>query len=860
VYGEIVECLKTATEPLLTKDLSHVFIHVLKTLLIQPSQVIEKQISGSSLLKNSNVNLKSFIDKQAPPLFICETQKILDMLISNNNDNEGLNRIETELLNSAKLPNITPFEFDSAVGLVDALINVREQERLDLLLSSIGKLETCCDNCLILFNQINTIINYEEPMKQPISSFNTEHNDLDEFFMYLNDNNDYNFTNANPSDEFYTNEDLVDIDNDEESEYRDEKKEIIMETSKDRNFLVDSDLISFSSLMFNVNNLANKNIDNATVNSRLSRNLITTKMHRNNSFRAAIGAVGCSSFSEKENGTTVSNASTNASLSNNITSRRKTPGRRPVARSLTNSSNDFNRLSFRARFEETTAAMLSSRNQINDDFLFKKPRPVGSTNQIGSDLTKSVSMNFDNKDEMNNFTTRKRKAQYSFMPMSTSSDSLCSASNAKPSEIARRQKALKSLSTMSMQKEYNFKSSMNNLNQLTYNELSTIIKNNLLANKNIQKEEEEKIVEKQPEIPVINLETPIEIDLFSFITNIFQILCFMLPPENKRKLHFLLRFLNKMKFSRAAAKFLITDASTPDLFSHLKDLNFIDSSINESSLDHQSINHLKRRSTLKREIEVKSNAVESILVKNFTQSIVYFGDLNSCSSNLDEKLGEKLLQILINNYTEIMRVPDDIVKAVRTKMLDSGRENSKLNGCLSSYCSKVSLNEYERQKMIDGSTTKLHLANLLDNIIRDVNLSDEQKLEHLKRFKEAHPQIFEENSKLRKAMNILGLNETIAAVNSASNATVFSSEDSRNSQILDDNFESTNRSTSSSSRKQQFLGNLTNSLKASKNLSTTLNQTTVNFMNTTSSAAKNSIAQIGGLQKLFNKKKKENLI
>ena len=55
---------------------------------------------------------------------------------------------------------------------------------------------------------------------------------------------------------------------------------------------------------------------------------------------------------------------------------------------------------------------------------------------------------------------------------------------------------------------------------------------------------------------------------------------------------------------------------------------------------------------------------------------------------------------------------------------------------------------------------------MLNNILTDVNLTEQEKLLHLKKFKEAYPHIYEEKySTIKKALNILGLNETIANLN-----------------------------------------------------------------------------------------------
>ncbi len=297
-------------------------------------------------------------------------------------------------------------------------------------------------------------------------------------------------------------------------------------------------------------------------------------------------------------------------------------------------------------------------------------------------------------------------------------------------------------------------------------------------------------------------------------------------------------------------------------FNNLRDLNFIDTSaISIGNHDSPKVNReaitraskLKRRSTMHM-MESKSNAIEALIVKAFMSSII----AAECvpSESIEEQLGAKLVQILINNYSEIMRIPEDFMSNVKSREMKlEAREGKKLverapqvtsesvsdenkskKKLTNGYCSKISLNEYERQKL----ESKPHLSSLLDGIIKDASLSEQEKIQHLKRFREMHPVVFDDNLKMKKALNVLGLNETIS--------TVPSNQRFDYDQPLTENAE----------KKKVFLSNLTNSIK-SKNLSSTLNQTTTfisNQMNTTSVMA---AGKSMGFQKFF-KKKKENLI
>jgi hypothetical protein len=370
----------------------------------------------------------------------------------------------------------------------------------------------------------------------------------------------------------------------------------------------------------------------------------------------------------------------------------------------------------------------------------------------------------------------------------------------------------------------------------------------------------------------------------------------------------LLRFLNKLKFSKATAKHLLKSTTShsdemSNYFNNLRDLSFIDTSalsigggcgggaahqqhdspmISREALSRAS--RLKRRSTINM-MESKSSALEALIIKNFMSSIVAVVDNEktdasaspTTSQELTEQLAVKLVQILVNNYSDLMRIPEDLVSSVKSKelKLEAREERKQLTAAanfaekpvvaestavetgkskkkqLTGYCSKISMDEYEKQRL---EATRPHLATLLDGIIRDTGLSEHEKLLHLKRFREMHPVVFDDNLKMKKALNVLGLNETISA---STNVTASYKHDYEQVGGAGGSSDSTGAcSGSGNERRKLFLGNLTNSIK-SRNLSSTLNQTTTfisSQMNTTSMAAKSM-----GFQKFF-KKKKENLI
>ncbi len=311
VYEEIIEYFKSLNEPLLTKDLSHLFIQILNILLIQPNEILDKQINTSRKEPQRN---KKHIKKQ------CSTQRLLSLIVENVSNNTsktppptGNNDIESKLLESAKLPSIIPLEAD------DEDLELQEQGELEekeqafyQLLNSLAELEHCCDECLTSYNEINAYLQSTKSMVE-----------FDEFLMYLNSDDMQPPHLSNQSNEMsghqtmmmptsrsslflqsqiaqlsaeivneYENDDLIDIDDDEYVNANVDEEDFAYSTLKERNYLLDSDLVSFSSIMFPgmANNMNAK--QNPIKHKSMTKSLSDKKMHRNNSFRAAIDG-GC---------------------------------------------------------------------------------------------------------------------------------------------------------------------------------------------------------------------------------------------------------------------------------------------------------------------------------------------------------------------------------------------------------------------------------------------------------------------------------------------------------------------------------------------------------------------------------------
>lgn len=409
------------------------------------------------------------------------------------------------------------------------------------------------------------------------------------------------------------------------------------------------------------------------------------------------------------------------------------------------------------------------------------------------------------------------------------------------------------------------------LSNLSVNTLNSIILTTMNSNQTLKESYEKK----KAFAKKLNLASEIESETLCFMISAFRMCALMLPPSNKRKLHLLLRFLYKLRCDHNSAKYLLSEhdaAGSPNY----EDLNFIDSSIINSSNDflnmskpndyssfclssttnqqQQRINSSLLQNSFSankpkldlKELDTKTKAVEKFIIKSFFKSIV----CAQTSSSADEEeehylLGMKLIQILINHYPEVMRIPDELVKNVSISLTTIRQTKSMLHPN-----TKISLQQYDKQT---AEISKQHLAELLNNILTDMSIKDEDKLQRLRKFKETHPHIYEEKySTIKKALNILGLNNSAAFL-------VPSIDKPSKNYFLDD---ISNRRESTYIKKRTHMAKLTESAKkksssssSSSSQSFQMNQTIMSFIQPSSSSSSSSI----GLPKFFlNKLKKEN--
>lgn len=173
----------------------------------------------------------------------------------------------------------------------------------------------------------------------------------------------------------------------------------------------------------------------------------------------------------------------------------------------------------------------------------------------------------------------------------------------------------------------------------------------------------------------------------------FRLLTLILPPKNRRKLHFLLRFLYKLKNADHTAR-------------------------NLSSVKQQ-----QQQQTNKQSVLSIQQQVELFILSSFVSSIVAIEQKSSSNSNSNlsddyqQKLALKLAQLFVDNYSEIMGIPQDFVLSVRQRLtsslavapstdddLSSNKTNSDITN--NSSAAKTTMTSVDSSNLFDSTTIK----------------------------------------------------------------------------------------------------------------------------------------------------------
>ncbi|NXQ04804.1 DEP1A protein, partial [Vidua macroura] len=132
----------------------------------------------------------------------------------------------------------------------------------------------------------------------------------------------------------------------------------------------------------------------------------------------------------------------------------------------------------------------------------------------------------------------------------------------------------------------------------------------------------------------------------------------------------------------------------------------------------------------------------SLLIQTFSRCVLRCAE----EEDLDELLSTHLLSFLMDHQQEIFQVPAYLQVAVQDhlKYMEKAQckqEKEEICAILPtySYCKQITPQEFEEQKV---STSQAAVAELLENIIKDKNLSVKDKKKKLKQFQKEYPQIY----------------------------------------------------------------------------------------------------------------------
>ncbi|NXK69340.1 DEP1A protein, partial [Sylvietta virens] len=132
----------------------------------------------------------------------------------------------------------------------------------------------------------------------------------------------------------------------------------------------------------------------------------------------------------------------------------------------------------------------------------------------------------------------------------------------------------------------------------------------------------------------------------------------------------------------------------------------------------------------------------TLLIQTFSRCVLRCAE----EEDLDELLSTRLVSFLMDHQQEIFQVPTYLQVAVwdhleYMKMAQCKQEKEEICAILPtySYCKQITPQEFEEQKV---STSQAAVAELLENIIKDKNLSVKDKKKKLKQFQKEYPQIY----------------------------------------------------------------------------------------------------------------------
>ncbi|NWX46603.1 DEP1A protein, partial [Steatornis caripensis] len=174
-----------------------------------------------------------------------------------------------------------------------------------------------------------------------------------------------------------------------------------------------------------------------------------------------------------------------------------------------------------------------------------------------------------------------------------------------------------------------------------------------------------------------------------------QICCLLLPPPNRRKIQLLMRMISRIS----------ENVDMPRL--------------------HDAM------------------GTRSLMIQTFSRCVLCCAE----EVDLDELLSTRLVSFLMDHQHEIFKVPTYLQVAVRDhieymKVAQCKYPKEEICAILPtySYCKQITPQEFEEQKV---SASEAAVAELLENIIKDKNLSVKDKKKKLKQFQKEYPLIYQ---------------------------------------------------------------------------------------------------------------------
>ncbi|GFO42738.1 dep domain-containing protein 7 [Plakobranchus ocellatus] len=108
---------------------------------------------------------------------------------------------------------------------------------------------------------------------------------------------------------------------------------------------------------------------------------------------------------------------------------------------------------------------------------------------------------------------------------------------------------------------------------------------------------------------------------------------------------------------------------------------------------------------------------------------------------LATNVAQKLVQFMMNNVDQVFTVPRRVREKVAIKLYQL-KTGKTLLACESSFCSRVSKEEFERQSK---SCTENSLIDLMNSVLDDIKMSLKEKKSRLKQFQKSYPQLYDQH-------------------------------------------------------------------------------------------------------------------